>query len=240
MRVIFQPGLAVATTLGCAALVSLGSWQLHRLAWKRDLVAKVEARLEAAPRPLGDVIGKREEYPDPEYVPVKIAGAYRHSLTVRVFGTLDGEAGHYLFTPFNLTTPVRSRDVIYVNRGFVPQDVQFTAPLEQTAEAGQVTIEGLLRTPEKPNGIVEFIRPRNDEKANIWYVRRPSVFAKAAGIDALDVYVDSSGKEFAAEWPRGGTTRVEFPNRHLEYALTWFGLAGALLAVFGAFSIRRE
>ena len=40
-------------------------------------------------------------------------------------------------------------------------------------------------------------------------------------------------------WPKGGVTLVNLPNRHLEYAFTWFGLAGALAAIFAAFVAAR-
>jgi surfeit locus 1 family protein len=40
-------------------------------------------------------------------------------------------------------------------------------------------------------------------------------------------------------FPKGGVTRLELPNRHLEYALTWYGLAAALVAVFAAFAVTR-
>ena len=69
-------------------------------------------------------------------------------------------------------------------------------------------------------------------------MRDPQVFAEAFGIATLPVWIDSNGLENPAAWPKGGTTRLEFNNRHLEYALTWFGLAATLLVVFLAFSLK--
>jgi surfeit locus 1 family protein len=39
--------------------------------------------------------------------------------------------------------------------------------------------------------------------------------------------------------PQGGVTRIALPNRHFEYALTWYGLAAALVAVYLAFFASR-
>jgi surfeit locus 1 family protein len=92
---------------------------------------------------------------------------------------------------------------------------------------------GLVRAPQTPGAF----DPDNDTAANLWFWRDLPAMGRAAGIDParqLPVFVDA---EAAAPggWPRGGATLVRLPNRHLEYALTWFGLAGALLAVYAAF-----
>ena len=72
------------------------------------------------------------------------------------------------------------------------------------------------------------------------HVRDPEVFAKAANVSTLPIWIDSAGMENPAAWPKGGTTRLQFNNRHLEYALTWFGLALTMLGVYVAFSLRRN
>ncbi|MCK9910167.1 hypothetical protein MXD81_13565, partial [Microbacteriaceae bacterium K1510] len=86
--------------------------------------------------------------------------------------------------------------------------------------------------------------PANDAGRNIWYWRDIDAMASvAAGPDAARVrrfIVDAEAEPAPpGGWPRGGVTRLTLPNRHLEYALTWYGLAAALVAVFIAFAVTR-
>lgn len=239
MSFAFRPVLTGLAALGVAALCGLGTWQLQRLEWKRELVAKVEKRLYAAPIPFGDALKRAGAGEDMEYQPVEIAGVFAHDLEAHVFGTLDGVAGSYVFTP--LAAPdARTGETryIYVNRGFVPQSLD-----AQAARAGEVPgeqpIVGLFRSAEAPQGVARLVRPKDQPEDNLYFTRDPGVFAGRSAISAPRFYIDSDGRDNSGEWPKGGTTRVEFSNRHLEYALTWFGLAAALIGVYVAYSMRR-
>jgi cytochrome oxidase assembly protein ShyY1 len=66
----------------------------------------------------------------------------------------------------------------------------------------------------------------------------PGVTVFCAGT-GLPFFLDLEVSDVPGGWPRGGVTRIDLPNRHLEYALTWFALAGTLLAVFVAFAASR-
>jgi len=103
-----------------------------------------------------------------------------------------------------------------------------------------VRVEGLLRYAERRRGFEKWLAPVDQPEDNLYFVRDPAVLAERRQIDASRYYVDSFGRESAAPWPKGGLTRVDLPNRHFEYALTWFGLAAALLAVFIAYSFKRD
>jgi surfeit locus 1 family protein len=100
-------------------------------------------------------------------------------------------------------------------------------------------VVGLLRHPE-PQGTFE---PNNEPQKNIWYWRDIDAMADAAGGEPARVhrYILDAEADPAppGSWPKGGTTRLELPNRHLEYALTWYGLAAALVAVFAVFAVGR-
>ena len=64
--------------------------------------------------------------------------------------------------------------------------------------------------------------------------------ARAGLPEAVPVFVDAEARPAnPGGWPRGGTTVLKLPNRHLEYAVTWFGLAATLIGVFGAFAVAR-
>lgn len=236
----FRPLLSAATLAAFAVLCSLGVWQVQRLAWKNDLIAQTKARLSAAPMPLADALARSVAGENLDYQPVFASGAFRHDMAANVFGTYDGKAGVFVFTPLDLSGPDGQGGVIYVNRGFAPQ--QFADPSARAGGlvAGPVRVSGLLRRAEVKRGMEKSLAPKNQPKDNLYFVRDPRTLAAAHRLDVPAFYVDSFGRETTADWPKGGLTRVEFPNRHLEYALTWFGLAGALVGVFLAFSLRRD
>lgn len=231
MTVRFRPALTAAALVAFAVLCSLGAWQLQRLAWKKELIAKTEARLAAAPMAFDEALRRAEAGEDLNYQPVYADGAYRHGLAALVFGAHDGNPGAWVFAPFE-----RTAGAIYVNRGFAPQDNAAEAAM--AGPTGEVRVEGLFRSAEVKRGVERALAPDDQPADNLYFVRDPVRLAAAHGLDVPAYYIDSFGREGAAPWPRGGLTRIEFSNRHLEYALTWFGLAGALVAVFIAFSFR--
>lgn len=236
----FRPVLTLLAASAMAILIGLGVWQLQRLEWKRSLIAKVEARIGADAAPFEGVEKLWRESQDTEYMPVFQEGVFHHDLEAHVFGTLDGTAGYYIFAPLELPHPAGEARYLYVNRGFVPQALKDPVRRPQGEVAGTVVVRGLFRAPEAARGIAALVAPVDDSEGNSWYQREPARFAEAAGIPALAVYIDSFGEENPAPWPKGGTTRVAFPNRHLEYALTWFGLAAALFGVWLAYSMSRR
>lgn len=236
----FRPVLTLCAALGMAMLVGLGVWQLQRLEWKRGLVARVEARIDAAPSAFAEIERLWTETQDADYTPVLARGVFRHDLEAHVFGTLDGAAGYYIFTPLELSQPIDGARFVYVNRGFVPMALKDPARRPEGEIDGEATVRGLFRGPGHARGIAAMVAPVDDPAGNSWYQREPARFAAAAGIAALPVYIDGFGEETPGGWPKGGVTEVEFSNRHLEYALTWFGLAATLFGVWLAFSMSKR
>jgi surfeit locus 1 family protein len=232
MKLRFRPALTAATALALIALLSLGFWQLQRLAWKNALIAQVEARVGGAPIPFAEAHQRAMRGEAMEYQPVFLEGAYAHAQERRVYGLSDGASGVYVFTPI-----IAADGAVWVNRGFAPD--AFAAPDQRAdgAPAGVIRIEGLYREPERPQGFERMVRPADHAGEGRYYTRDPALFGVAA---APRAYIDSNGRENAAQWPKGGATRLSFSNRHLEYALTWFGLAAALVGVFAAASLRKD
>ncbi len=225
---------AVAALLGVAFLIGLGNWQMRRLAWKEGLIAAIAERVHAEPIPLAEA---ERRGGDVEYLRVKAAGKLLndHELDFYAFDEQAGPGWHIL-------TPLRLSDgsVVFVNRGFVPDELKDAARRREGQPTGEVEIIGLARKAELAGAFT----PANDAGKNVWYWRDLAAMAATAlGPDSPRVvpFVIDAEREppNPGGWPKGGVTRLELPNRHLEYALTWYGLAAALIGVFTAFAVTR-
>lgn len=232
----FQPVLTISTAIALALLVGLGVWQLERKVWKEALIAKVEARAHGAAMSYDDALARVEAGQDLEYQRVTLHGRYDNAHEARVFGTYEGTPGFYVFTPL-----LRDGEPsVYVNRGFVPQELAEPALRPDGEIENTVTVEGLLRLPEQSTALEKLFTPADRPADDVWFHRNPTAFAANAGVAAAPLYVGSSGAENPAAWPKGGVTRISFYNKHLEYALTWFGLAAALLGIYLIKSFGRD
>lgn len=230
--------LAVLSAIGFVILVGLGVWQVQRLQWKEALIGRVESRLDAAPvaAPAPDAWAGLD-VAEAEYTPVTVSGRYLNDREAHVVFTLvepkgpAGGIGYMVMTPFETD----GGWIVYVNRGFVPLEAREPSARAGSLIEGEATVAGLLRQPYVPPWFV----PADDIVANQWFSRNPAAFAAAAGLPAdkvapyiIDAFADP---DLAGGLPQGGETIVTFTNNHLQYAVTWFGLAAALAGVLFAF-----
>ena len=225
--------LAVLALLLFVLFAGLGTWQVIRLQWKLDLIARVDARVHADPVAPPAVAQWPHVSREPdEYRRIRLSGRYLYEFTTPVQALSDLGAGFWLLTPL-CTEEGR---IILVNRGFVPSsgDIATRFPGRKAgpdacaaASGAPVDVTGLLRISEPKGG---FLRD-NDPVGNRWYSRDVAALAAARGFDAASVapfFVDAAkGQEpqGAPEKPVGGLTVIAFQNNHLVYALTWYGLA---------------
>lgn len=223
----FPIGLTIATAIAFAILCGLGGWQLKRMAWKADLLTRVAEARASPPKPITQV-------------PLTPAYRYRRVTLdcpglasapfVEVYALREGQAGVRLVS---LCSPVGARTRIMVDRGFVADTVSARPPV--TVSTAVVHLTGVLREGEKP-GV--FTPPTSH---NRFYARDLDQMALALGArrhpGVMVMAETSSNPEWRALIPE--PMPLDIPNRHLEYALTWFGLAGALAAVYAALVRRR-
>lgn len=216
---------AGAVLVAIAILVGLGVWQLERRTWKLDLIARVDARLAAAPvaAPGAELWPSLDRASD-EYLRVVATGHFLNDRETPVLAVTVHGSGYWILTP--LVTPGFT---VLVNRGFVPPDKR--DPATRQSPEGEVTVTGLLRLSE-PNG--GFLRS-NDPAGNRWYSRDVPAIAATRGLAASDpgspvapYFIDADATPNPGGLPIGGLTVVTFRNAHLSYALTWFGLAAGL------------
>ena len=226
----------VAALAGFAFLVALGNWQMRRLDWKQGLIGSIAERTHAAPVTLALAEERAALGGDVEYTRVKVDGQLLNDREILLYALDDNDG-----PGFHVITPLRLADgsIVLVNRGFVPNDLKDPSKRVAGQLSGDVSFTGLLRGADVQTMFV----PANEAAKNIWYWRDIDSMAKTLGADAPRVHryvIDAEANPPApGGWPKGGVTRLELPNRHLEYALTWYGLAGALVAVYLAFVATR-
>lgn len=219
--------LALFSVLGFAAL---GIWQLERLQWKLDLIARVEARIHAPPAPLPDAARWADlDRHDYEYRRVHAQGTFVHDRETLVQALTERGAGFWVLTPLRTT-----QGLVLVNRGFVPPDKRDAASRAAGLVPGPVTVTGLMRASE-PRGT---LLRANDPVAGRWYSRDVAAIAEAQRLGAVaPFFIDADATPNPRGYPVGGLTVVKFRNSHLVYALTWFALAA--LSAAGAFLLLR-
>lgn len=227
---------SIATLVAFAILVSLGGWQLRRLAWKEGVIGRMQARIHAPPQPLPAV----ESWPklqliDYEYLRVAARGVFEHQYETYVFhagGSGVLEPGWLVMTPLRLESGAR----VIVNRGFVPMALQDPATRAAGQIEGETEVAGLMRWPEPRNPFT----PADKLDNRVMYVKDPAAIAARFGLDAVAPFlIDAEAAPIPGGWPKGGQTTISIPNNHFSYALTWFGLSITLLVVFALFAMRR-
>jgi surfeit locus 1 family protein len=212
-------------------LVLLGVWQLHRLAWKETLIAEIATRSKAPPQPLPDLASWGRFAPaDYAYRHVELTGRYENDKEARVFygtGPHDLGPGYLILTPFKLD----SGGFVVVNRGFVPVGLTKAERAKGEIE-GETQVVGLMRPPQTRN----LFTPADEPEKDIFFTRDPAAIAAHFRLTpAAPFVVDADARPVAGGWPIGGMTEIDIPNNHLNYALTWFGLAVGMLLVFANF-----
>jgi surfeit locus 1 family protein len=220
--------LIAAIFSGIVILATLGTWQLQRLYWKESLIADIGERKDQAPVSLADLERRWLRTSDVDYFPVSVEGRYQHELEQYYYTTHEGRVGWNVYTPLELD----DGRVLFVNRGFVPDAMRDPATRLQGQVAGQQSITGLARNPlyEKPNSFM----PDNEPLSQTYFWRSLDQMAVSAGLEGdrlVPYFVDAGNADLPGGFPQGGTTYISFPNNHLQYAITWYGLALALLGV---------
>ena len=213
-------------------LLSLGFWQLKRLAWKEELIATIEARVDLPPKSIEAVLEKLYQNEDVEYMPVQVDGFFQHSSERHYYATHNSVPGWFVFTPLQ----IENERIIFVNRGFVPTILKSALQRKESQIEGKVRIVGLVRVPpeKKPN----LFTPDNRLEENEFYWRSLNEMISSSSLPSEyrvePFFVDAESIPNLA-YPQGGTTLIQLPNNHLHYAITWFGLAVVLVIICGGF-----
>ncbi|MBU1375115.1 MAG: SURF1 family protein [Alphaproteobacteria bacterium] len=230
----FPVGLTIATAIALAILLALGTWQLQRLQWKQHLLAQIAA-LQAAPaQPLGSALDRVAKGVDADFTRVKVTcPGIATAPYVELYSLRDGQAGSRLISA--CPTGSARYQTILVDRGFVIDTVSARPPVDAAGTA-PVEVTGVLRVPEHGNS---FTPPNTPTR---WYTRDAPAMAAALKAPAPAPLFLMAETATNPEWKAliPAPIPAEIPNRHLEYALTWYGLAAALLGVYAAMLLRKR
>jgi surfeit locus 1 family protein len=207
---------------GIVFMLGLSIWQVQRLQWKEGLIAARQAALAQPPVDLPTTI---EDPASWAFRPVRVTGTFDHSKEV-VLGarSLNGNIGYHLITPL-----IRADgSAVLVDRGWIPLDRRDPGTRPESLVAGEVTVDGIARETGKRN----WLTPEDSPEENFWFIVDIPAIGRHLGLArVLPVFVEA-GPGSPDTFPIGGQTRVELPNDHLQYAITWFLLAVALAVIY--------
>jgi surfeit locus 1 family protein len=221
----FRPRLAptLITVPAVLILLGLGVWQVQRLQWKEGLIAQRDAMVQESPIAPPLTLDEANEFRH-----VADDGVLLNDKEIYLAASSDsGESGYEVLTPLREA----GGRVIFVNRGFIPLALKDPSKRAAGELSGMVHIAGLLRVApaEKPT----FFLPDNRPDLDLWFWVDLPAMARAAGVSGLaPFYIDADTTPNPGGWPKGGITRLELPNDHLQYAITWFCLAIALVVIY--------
>jgi surfeit locus 1 family protein len=229
-------GLLIPAVIAVVVLVGLGTWQIQRKAWKEALIAALTQQLAAPPIALPPAATWPSLDPAKlQYHRVRFSAKFDHNEEALVYAVPSAfrpdvsGAGYWVLTPARLADGSK----VLVNRGFVPegwQDPQ-TRPAGQIA--GTIEITGALRWPDPSH----WFTPRDEPPHNLWFTADPAAIAAAKGLGAVaPFYVEQESPVPPGGLPQPGKLVVMLPDNHLQYALTWYGLAIVLVIMFVAWA----
>lgn len=203
-------------------LVALGTWQVYRLQWKEDLIARIDSRVHAeaiaAPVNWSDITRKNSEY-----LHVYVDGKYIYKDESLSYTLTDIGDGYWVMTPMQLN----DGKIVIINRGFIPSAKvsEFLAATPNT-DSEEQHVSGLLRITE-PKGA--FLR-NNIPSENKWYSRDVNEMAAHWQLQNVAPYfIDADKYQDPNKLPVGGLTKIYFPNHHLQYLITWYVMAILML-----------
>jgi surfeit locus 1 family protein len=234
-----RPGVlepTIFTIVGVALLIGLGIWQLDRKVWKENLIAVMTMRLMAPPENLparenwARLTPQHDEFHRVGFPARFLAG--QQGLVYSAGSAFRPDVkgpGYWVFAPARLA----DGSGVIVNRGFVPLDRKDAA---ESVPAGRTDIVGIIRWPETRG----LFTPADNLKDNVWYLRDIAAMAAAKHwVNIAPFYIDQESPAPPGGLPKLGKLVVNLPDNHLQYAITWLGLALVLAGIYLVWLIRR-
>jgi surfeit locus 1 family protein len=222
-RRLVVPGTATAIML--MILISLGVWQVHRLAWKQGILAQIASAETGPPVAMAD-----DAQPTP-YSKVAVTGRFREDLSV-LYGDEVRQTPDGVRMGAQLVVPLMRKDAppLLVDRGWVP----LTRPRPIGMPSGEVTVDGYVRPADRPGPF----SAHDDVAMRRFYTLDPTAIGAALGLKVEPFTLVALGEPPPDLFPDPARHLPRPPNDHLSYAITWFGLALALAVIFTIWSAK--
>jgi surfeit locus 1 family protein len=210
--------------------LSLGVWQMERREWKHHLLNRIAENQSGPTLLLGDLLAH-----DPrvwEYGRVRVAGTFLHDKEFYLGArNRKNEVGIQVITPLRTDNGM----IVLFDRGWVPSAKKDPATRSEGQIAGKVELTGIVRLSQ----VQRQFAPDNVPDKNVWFHVDVPLMRKLAGgkpeqlLDSFFLEADATPNPGGL--PIGGQTRIDIPDDHLQYALTWFGIALAMAGVYLAY-----
>ena len=192
---------------------SLGTWQIHRLQWKLDLISEINNGLNSEPVFYSNTNIKN-------YQKVKFIGPFDFKKQIYLYSlNIKGKPGYDIITPLK----INSNEILLINRGWIQKDQKNNKNINKIISN---SFEGILKKITKPNPF----KPDNDIKNNIWY---------SLNLEDLENFTGYKLSNFVLFLQNNQNILVEnkivspdLPNNHLKYAITWYSVALSILLYF--------
>jgi surfeit locus 1 family protein len=216
---------ATATAIMLMILISLGVWQVHRLAWKQGILAQIATAETGPPVAMAD-----DATPTP-YSKVAVTGRFREDLSA-LYGDEVRQTPDGVRMGAQLIVPLVRKDgsTLLVDRGWVP----LTRPRPIGMPAGEVTVDGYVRPADRPGPF----SAHDDVAMRRFYTLDPTAIGAALGLKVEPFTLVALGEPPPDLFPDPARHLPRPPNDHLSYAITWFGLALALAVIFTIWSAK--
>ncbi|MFZ5779594.1 MAG: SURF1 family protein [Pseudomonadota bacterium] len=210
--------------------MGLGIWQMERREWKREILDRIATNQAAAALSFDELL--RGDPLRHEYGRVRVAGTFLHDHEFYLGArSLKNKVG------LQVVTPLRTDDgrIVLFDRGWIPQERKDPASRPQSRPDDRVEITGIVRRTQERRQFA----PENVPERNVWFHVDVPLMRRMAGgkpdpkLDSFFLEADATPN--AGGLPVGGQTRLDIPNDHLQYAITWFLIALALVGVYLAY-----
>lgn len=224
----------IFTVMGIVILCSLGTWQIYRLEWKTDLLAKIESEYAKDARTTiitSDQLKKAQEERTP-FLRGTLKGIFDYKNEILV-GPRSVK-GNFIY---DVITPLALNDgkIILVNRGWVDEKHHNPSQIHQGQYGQPERVTGVIRSPASTHPLYRFSMPSNDPEKNVWYyLNIPEVAEKNNLTNVLPLEMVAENLPYETDdWPKiTGNSKPELRNNHLQYAVFWFSMAGILAGVY--------
>ncbi len=227
MRLPFWATLC--TLAGVVVLCALGTWQLHRLEWKQDVLAAIDKEYETDSLTRSLVVADMSS----KVLRFKrgyLVGSYQNDKEILLQSrTYKGVPGYHVLVPLILT---EDRGSILVNRGWIPIESDRKPDFQMARTDKSVKIGGILRSAPEDNAFVPYNQPEKD----MWYRVDITQIGEAVGVSDLHptiFYVEQDEGSVGSEaYPKPVAAKLRPNNNHAQYAFFWFTMACALIGVY--------